>query len=159
MENHLEEKKKIEEIVARAQMVVQPKIAPVQRVLDDIKLQLAHGTDRIPTSQLHEWGLVLAIISTEMTPQKEAYALSSAFWKASMSKTKATTVAARRLEKKAIADAENEAVTLNTDKETERLIMEYMTSLLRTTKEDVYMMCSELNRIMDARSRWQEDKK
>lgn len=148
-----ETKLEIDELVAKAQEVIAPRLAPVQKVIDDIKVQLAHGTDRIPTSQLHEWGLVLSIMSAEMTPQKEAYGLACTLWKSDMSRTKAATLAERRLEKKAIADAENEAILLNADKEVQKLIIEYMSGVIKSTKEDIYMMCSELNRIMDARNR------
>ena len=62
-------KSEIDDIVAKAQEVIAPKVEPVNRVIADIKQQLAHGTDRIPTSQLHEWGLVLSVITSELTPQ------------------------------------------------------------------------------------------
>lgn len=153
MSDFIDEKLEINELVARAQKVVAPAIEPARQLVANIKSQIAHGTDRITLSQLHEWGLALSIISAEMTPQAEAYALTSALWKSSISKTKATTVAARRLEKKPVADAENEAMVLNADKEVQKTILEYMTSLLEDTKKDIYTMCSELNRVMDARTK------
>ena len=145
-------KSEIDEIVARAQEVIAPKIAPVNRVIADIKEQLAHGTDRIPTSQLHEWGLVLSVITSELTPQKDAYALASALWKVEINKSNAKNLAERRAEQKKV-EVENQNVIDNSDKETQKIILDYMSSIIKDTQENIYQMCSELNRIMDGRIR------
>lgn len=147
----------IDEIVARAQEVIAPKIAPVNRVIADIKEQLAHGTDRIPTSQLHEWGLVLSVITSELTPQKDAYALASALWKVEINKSNAKNLAERRAEQKK-TEVENQNIIDNSDKETQKIILDYMSSIIKDTQENIYQMCSELNRIMDARARNNETK-
>lgn len=147
-----EAKTSIEEIVARAQEVVGPKIEPVKKIIADIKEQLAHGIDRIPTSQLHEWGLALSVVTSELTPHKDAYALASALWKQDIAKSNAKNLAERRAEKKKV-DVENENVIANSDKETQKIILDYMSALIKDTQDNIYQMCSELNRIMDARTR------
>ena len=123
-------KSEIDDIVAKAQEVIAPKVEPVNRVIADIKQQLAHGTDRIPTSQLHEWGLVLSVITSELTPQKDAYALASALWKVEISKSAAKNLAQRRAEQKKV-EVENQTVIDNADKETQKIILDYMTSIIR----------------------------
>lgn len=147
----------IDEIVASAQAVIAPKIEPVRKIIEDIKVQLAHGTDRIPTSQLHEWGLALSVVTSELTPHKDAYALASALWKQDIAKSNAKNLAERRAEKKKV-DVENENVVRNSDKETQKVILDYMANIIKDTQDNIYQMCSELNRIMDARTRGGEVK-
>ena len=150
-------KSEIDEIVSSAQAVILPKIKPVENVISDIKLQLAHGTDRIPTSQIQEWALALSVITSELTPHKEAYALASSLWRVEISKSNAKTLAERRAEQKKV-DIENQNIVKNSDKETQKVILDYMSSMIKDTQENIYQMCSELNRILDARTRFGEAK-
>lgn len=150
-------KSEIDEIVSSAQAVILPKIQPVENVISDIKQQLAHGTDRIPTSQIQEWALALSVITSELTPYKEAYALASSLWKVEINKSNAKTLAERRAEQKRV-DIENQNVVKNSDKETQKVILDYMSSMIKDTQDNIYQMCSELNRILDARTRFGEAK-
>ena len=150
-------KSEIDEIVSSAQAVILPKIKPVENVISDIKLQLAHGTDRIPTSQIQEWALALSVITSELTPHKEAYALASSLWRVEINKSNAKTLAERRAEQKKV-DIENQNIIKNSDKETQKVILDYMSSMIKDTQENIYQMCSELNRILDARTRFGEAK-
>lgn len=150
-------KSEIDEIVSSAQAVILPKIKPVENVISDIKLQLAHGTDRIPTSQIQEWALALSVITSELTPHKEAYALASSLWRVEINKSNAKTLAERRAEQKKV-DIENQNIVKNSDKETQKIILDYMSSMIKDTQENIYQMCSELNRILDARTRFGEAK-
>lgn len=150
-------KSEIDEIVSSAQAVILPKIKPVENVISDIKLQLAHGTDRIPTSQIQEWALALSVITSELTPHKEAYALASSLWRVEINKSNAKTLAERRAEQKKV-DIENQNIIKNSDKETQKIILDYMSSMIKDTQENIYQMCSELNRILDARTRFGEAK-
>ena len=150
-------KSEIDEIVSSAQAVILPKIKPVENVIADIKLQLAHGTDRIPTSQIQEWALALSVITSELTPHKEAYALASSLWRVEINKSNAKTLAERRAEQKKV-DIENQNIVKNSDKETQKVILDYMSSMIKDTQENIYQMCSELNRILDARTRFGEAK-
>ena len=150
-------KSEIDEIVSSAQAVILPKIKPVENVIADIKLQLAHGTDRIPTSQIQEWALALSVITSELTPHKEAYALASSLWRVEINKSNAKTLAERRAEQKKV-DIENQNIVKNSDKETQKVILDYMSSMIKDTQENIYQMCSELNRILDARTRFGEVK-
>lgn len=150
-------KSEIDEIVSAAQAVILPKIQPVENVISDIKQQLAHGTDRIPTSQIQEWALALSVITSELTPHKEAYALASSLWKVEINKSNAKTLAERRAEQKKV-DIENQNIVKNSDKETQKVILDYMSSMIKDTQENIYQMCSELNRILDARTRFGEAK-
>lgn len=150
-------KSEIDEIVSSAQAVILPKIKPVENVISDIKLQLAHGTDRIPTSQIQEWALALSVITSELTPYKEAYALASSLWRVEINKSNAKTLAERRAEQKKV-DIENQNIVKNSDKETQKVILDYMSSMIKDTQENIYQMCSELNRILDARTRFGEAK-
>ena len=150
-------KSEIDEIVSSAQAVILPKIKPVENVISDIKLQLAHGTDRIPTSQIQEWALALSVITSELTPHKEAYALASSLWRVEINKSNAKTLAERRAEQKKV-DIENQNIVKNSDKETQKVILDYMSSMIKDTQENIYQMCSELNRILDARTRFGEAK-
>lgn len=150
-------KSEIDEIVSSAQAVILPKIQPVENVIADIKQQLAHGTDRIPTSQIQEWALALSVITSELTPHKEAYALASSLWKVEINKSNAKTLAERRAEQKKV-DIENQNIVKNSDKETQKVILDYMSSMIKDTQENIYQMCSELNRILDARTRFGEAK-
>ena len=157
MEEFTTTKSEIDEIVSSAQAVILPKIQPVENVISDIKLQLAHGTDRIPTSQIQEWALALSVITSELTPHKEAYALASSLWRVEINKSNAKTLAERRAEQKKV-DIENQNIIKNSDKETQKIILDYMSSMIKDTQENIYQMCSELNRILDARTRFGEAK-
>ena len=157
MDEFITTKKEIEDIVTAAQSVILPKIQPVENVISDIKQQLAHGTDRIPTSQIQEWALALSVITSELTPHKEAYALASSLWKVEINKSNAKTLAERRAEQKKV-DIENQNIVKNSDKETQKVILDYMSSMIKDTQENIYQMCSELNRILDARTRFGEAK-
>ena len=150
-------KSEIDEIVSSAQAVILPKIKPVENVISDIKQQLAHGTDRIPTSQIQEWALALSVITSELTPHKEAYALASSLWRVEINKSNAKTLAERRAEQKKV-DIENQNIVKNSDKETQKVILDYMSSMIKDTQDNIYQMCSELNRILDARTRFGEAK-
>lgn len=144
-------KANIDEIVARAQEIISPKIEPINRVIEDIKQKLIHGTDMIPTSQLHEWGLVLSVAITELTPHKDAYALSSSLWSIDIKKSNATNLAQRRQEQKKV-DVENQNVIDSADKETQKVILDYMSAILEDTQKNATQLLYELNRIMDART-------
>ncbi|MCM1322834.1 MAG: hypothetical protein NC218_01475 [Acetobacter sp.] len=153
----METKADIDSIVKSAQEVLEPKLAPINRIIADIKEQLVHGTDRIPTAQFHEWGLALSVATSELTPHKDAYALASALWKQDINKSNAKTVAERRGNSKKV-DIENDNVLVNADKETQKIILDYMAQIIKDTQDNVYQMCSELNRIMDSRTRFGEQK-
>lgn len=157
MEEFTTVKSEIDEIVSSAQAVILPKIQPVENVISDIKQQLAHGTDRIPTSQIQEWALALSVITSELTPHKEAYALASSLWRVEINKSNAKTLAERRAEQKKV-DIENQNIVKNSDKETQKVILDYMSSMIKDTQDNIYQMCSELNRILDARTRFGEAK-
>jgi hypothetical protein len=157
MDEFITTKSEVDEIVSSAQAVILPKIQPVENVIADIKQQLAHGTDRIPTSQIQEWALALSVITSELTPHKEAYALASSLWKVEINKSNAKTLAERRAEQKKV-DIENQNIVKNSDKETQKVILDYMSSMIKDTQENIYQMCSELNRILDARTRFGEAK-
>ena len=155
----LDVKAEIDNILATAYEVVSPLLAPVNKIIQDIKQQLAHGTDRISTDQLHEWGLALSVATSELTPQKDAYALASALWKVDIAKSNAKSIAEKRADQKKV-DVENQNVIDRSDKETQKIILDYMSGLIKDTQDNIYQMCSELNRIMDARTRFAEfDKK
>ena len=153
MDEFITTKSEIDEIVSSAQAVILPKIKPVENVISDIKQQLAHGTDRIPTSQIQEWALALSVITSELTPHKEAYALASSLWRVEINKSNAKTLAERRTEQKKV-DIENQNIVKNSDKETQKVILDYMSSMIKDTQDNIYQMCSELNRILDARTRF-----
>lgn len=157
MDEFITAKSEIDEIVSSAQAVILPKIKPVENVISDIKQQLAHGTDRIPTSQIQEWALALSVITSELTPHKEAYALASSLWRVEINKSNAKTLAERRAEQKKV-DVENQNIVKNSDKETQKVILDYMSSMIKDTQDNIYQMCSELNRILDARTRFGEAK-
>ena len=157
MDEFITAKSEIDEIVSSAQAVILPKIKPVENVISDIKQQLAHGTDRIPTSQIQEWALALSVITSELTPHKEAYALASSLWRVEINKSNAKTLAERRAEQKKV-DIENQNIVKNSDKETQKVILDYMSSMIKDTQDNIYQMCSELNRILDARTRFGEAK-
>lgn len=157
MDEFITTKSEIDEIVSSAQAVILPKIKPVENVISDIKQQLAHGTDRIPTSQIQEWALALSVITSELTPHKEAYALASTLWRVEINKSNAKTLAERRAEQKKV-DIENQNIVKNSDKETQKVILDYMSSMIKDTQDNIYQMCSELNRILDARTRFGEAK-
>lgn len=153
----LQTKEEIDDIIAKAEQVLQPKLEPVKKVMESIKTNLAHGTDRIPTQLLHEWALSLSVFQSELTPQKEAYALASILWKLDINKTNATNLAQRRAEQRK-AEVENQNVLDNMDRETQKAILDYMANVIKNTQENIYQMCSELNRILDARTRFGENK-
>lgn len=141
----------IDELVANAQNTIMPKVTPILNVIEDIKRQLVHGTDTIPTVQLHEWGLVLSVANTELTPQKDAYALASSLWNIEIKKSNATNLAQRRQEQRKV-DIENQNVIDSSDKETQKAILDYMAALLEDTQRNATQLLYELNRIMDART-------
>ena len=66
---------RIDTILKNAEEVIFNKLKVANRLIDDIKKQLVHGTDTITTIQIQEWAVVIPIISQELTPSKEAYAL------------------------------------------------------------------------------------
>ena len=154
----LQTKQDIDGIVANAQAVISPKIQPVNEIINDIKRQLAHGTDRIPTSQLHDWAITLSVATSELTPFRDAYALTSALWKVDIAKSNAKSLAERRAETKKV-DVENQNILDRSDKETQKIILDYMAAMIKDTQDNIYQMCSELNRVMDARTRFGEDKR
>ena len=153
----MQSKAEIDDILARAQSVLEPKLAPVRAVMDSIKTQLAHGTDRIPTSTINEWAVSLSVFTSELTPQKEAYALSAALWAVDIKKSNAKNLLERRAERKKV-DVETQNIVDSADKETQKVILDYMANVIKGIQDNIYQMCSELNRIMDGRTRNNENK-
>ena len=152
-----ESKLSIQEIVVAAQEVVAPKIEPVTKIINDIKMKLVHGTDAIPTSTIQEWAVQLSVANTELSSHKEAFSLASALWRVDINNSNARTLAERRAEQKKI-EIENQNIIDNRDKETQKIIIDYMASMIKDAQENIYQLCSELNRILDGRN-WDREKK
>lgn len=152
-----EVKDDIQEIVSRAEEVIAPKLAPVREIIEEIKRALVRGTDTIPTSRIQDWALSLSIYNAELFPHKEAYSLASALWKIEINNSNAKSLAERRAEQKK-AEIETLNVLNSRDKETQKIIIDYMSSMIRGAQDSIGQMCSELNRILDARN-WNREAK
>lgn len=152
-----EVKNDIQEIVSRAEEVIAPKLAPVREIIEEIKRALVRGTDTIPTSRIQDWALSLSIYNAELFPHKEAYSLASALWKIEINNSNAKSLAERRAEQKK-AEIETLNVLNSRDKETQKIIIDYMSSMIRGAQDSISQMCSELNRILDARN-WNREAK
>lgn len=157
MDSFEQSKEQIQEILFAAEEAIKPRIAPVRELLVEIKQALAHGTDKISTNIFQDWAVTLGIYSSELTAYKEAYSLASALWKIDINNSNAKSLAERRAEQKKV-DIENQNVIDSKDKETQKVIIDYMKSMLQETKNDISTMLSELNRILDARN-WNREVK
>lgn len=151
MQDFEESKLAINEILAAAEEVIKPKISPIMKVIDDIKLQLVHGTDRITTERIQEWALSLSATSTELSPHKEAFSLASILWRVDINNSNAKSLADRRSEQKKV-EIENQNIIDSRDKETQKIIIDYMSSILESAQKNISQMLSTLNRILDGRN-------
>jgi ferritin-like metal-binding protein YciE len=157
MDTFEQTKEEIQEIVSRAEEVVAPKIEPIKQIIEEIKAALVHGTDTIPTSRVQDWALALSLYNADLSPHKEAFSLASMLWRVDINNSNAKTLADRRAEQKK-AEIENQNVIDSKDKETQKIIVDYMSGMIKSTQENIYQMCSELNRILDARN-WNREAK
>lgn len=157
MSNFEESKQSIEEIVAAARSVVVPKIAPVTKIINDIKEKLVHGTDNIPTAVIQEWELNLALSNSELSSHKEAFSLASMLWKVDINNSNAKSLVERRAEQKK-TEIETQNIIDSRDKETQKIIIDYMASMIKDTQENIMQLLSALNRILDARN-WNRESK
>ena len=144
-------KQEIDEIVARAEAALASKLAPVREVVDEIRKLLAHGTDTIPTAVINQWTLELATTKSELSSFQEAYALASTLWDIDIRRAKAKNIVERGDKRK--TDVESQNVVDSADKETQRVIFDYMHAVIDDTRDDIRQLLSELNRIIDARVR------
>lgn len=151
MDSFEQTKEQIQLILSQAEETVSEKIAPVREVLNEIKRSLAHGTDTLPTSIIQDWAVSLSLYNAELTSHKEAFSLASALWKIDINNSNAKSLAERRSEQKK-AEIENQNIIDSRDKDTQKIIIDYMSSVLKGTQENISQMCSELNRILDARN-------
>lgn len=84
MENYLdidETVSRIAGLVKKAESTVEPKLKPVNTIVAAVKEGLSRGVDTILTSQAKEWLVALAVASTDLTPQREAFELTRSLWK------------------------------------------------------------------------------
>ena len=139
---------RIQKIVTEAEQTVMKKIKAGQALLADIKAQMQHGTDCISTAQIQEWAAAIPIICEELTPSREAFALTKSLWDIELKQAGAKNLL--ELDKK-----KTEIETINkiagTEGSKKKAIADYMTNVLASTQESLWMMNNTLRKILDAR--------
>lgn len=143
------------EMVDEAEQVVMHKLKAAKALLDDVKTQLVHGTDMIATSQIQEWSVAIPIMCQDLTPYKEAYALTKKLFEIENKK-----IAAKNLleldKKKTEIDQLNKLAGIGN--ETNAALTEYMRDMLTDTQDNLTSLNSALKKILEARNRGKEDK-
>lgn len=145
----------MEDIIRTAEEVVMEKLKSANALINDIKQSMVHGTDMITTTQIQEWAIVIPIICQELTPSKEAFALTKSLWEIELKKS-----AAKNLleldKKKTEIDQINKLA--GTEGETNKAIAEYMRNMLSNTQDSLTSLGSSLKKILEARIRGREEK-
>lgn len=153
MENYLdidETVSRIAGLVKKAESTLEPKLKPVNTIVAAVKEGLSRGVDTILTSQAKEWLVALAVASTDLTPQREAFELTRSLWKIETAKIAAQRLQAKSSEQKKV-DIANDSVILLSDFEVHQSVVEYMSRMLKETKENITQLIQTLKRIVDAR--------
>lgn len=149
MEFNVEEaQKRIDEILAKSQNVIEDKLKPALALIEDVKSQMIHGTDCITTAQIQEWAVVIPIICQELTPYKEAYALARQLWDIETKQAAAKNLL--ELDQKK-TEIENINKLAGTKSGKEKAIQEYLRDMLTTTQENLCSLGNALKKILDAR--------
>jgi hypothetical protein len=153
MENYLdidETVSRIAGLVKKAESILEPKLKTVNTIVAAVKEGLSRGVDTILTSQAKEWLVALAVASTDLTPQREAFELTRSLWKIETAKIAAQRLQAKSSEQKKV-DIANDSVILLSDFEVHQSVVEYMSRMLKETKENITQLIQTLKRIVDAR--------
>lgn len=145
----------MKDIIKSAEEVIMQKLKSANALIDDIKSQMVHGTDMITTTQIQEWAVVIPIICQELTPSKEAFALTKSLWEIELKKSAAKNLLELN-KKKTEIDQINKLA--GTEGETNKAIAEYMRNMLGSTQDSLSSLGSSLKKILEARIRGREEK-
>lgn len=140
--------KDLDATLSQAEKVIMKRLAPVNNLISDIKSQIAHGTDCITTAQLQEWALVIPIMSQELTPSKEAYALMKNLWDIEIKQAGAKNLLELTQKKTEIEQINRVA---GTEGERKKAISDYMRNMLAGTQDTLYNLGNAVRKILDAR--------
>lgn len=145
----------IDGAVKRAELIAMDKLKAANNLVDDIKLQMAHGTDMIMTSQIQEWAIVVPLICKDLTPAKEAFALTYKLWGIEISQIEAKNLLELD-KKKTEIDRLNKVA--GTEGERRKAYSEYVRNMLGGTQDALQQLGNALRKILDARTANREDK-
>ena len=139
---------RIEDIKQKAEAVVQEKLKGANALIADIKSQMAHGTDCITTEQIQEWAIVIPILCQELTPTREAFALTKSLWDIELKQADAKNL--MELDKK---KTEIEIINrlAGTEGSKKKAIADYIRNMLTSTQESLWMLANAVRKILDAR--------
>lgn len=144
----LEAQERIEKAVKAAEDTVMAKLKSANALIEDVKSQMAHGTDCITTAQIQEWAIVIPIICEELTPAKEAFDLTKNLWDIETKQLQAKNLLELDMKKTEIEQVNKLAGTENSKK---KAIAEYVRNMLADTQESLWMLGNALRKILDAR--------
>lgn len=144
----LEAQERIEKAVKAAEDTVMTKLKSANALIEDVKSQMAHGTDCITTAQIQEWAIVIPIICEELTPAKEAFDLTKNLWDIETKQLQAKNLLELDMKKTEIEQVNKLAGTENSKK---KAIAEYVRNMLADTQESLWMLGNALRKILDAR--------
>ena len=139
---------RIKDILGKAEPVIQAKLKAANALIADVKSQMVHGTDCITTAQIQEWAIVIPIICEELTPAKEAFALTKDLWDIETKQIAAKNLLELDKKKTEIEQINKVAGTEGSKK---KAIAEYMRNMLSGTQENLWMLGNALRKILDAR--------
>lgn len=134
--------------LSQAEEVIMKKLTAVNNLIGDIKSQMAHGTDCITTAQIQEWAIVIPVMSQELTPSKEAFALMRNLWDIEIKQAGAKNLLELTQKKTEIEQINRVA---GTEGEKKKAISDYMRNMLSGTQETLYNLGNAIRKILDAR--------
>lgn len=149
MQEELEQaEKRVKEIVDAAEKVVSKKLAPVNELIAEIKKAMSKGTDCITLAQLQEWAVAIPILSEELVPTREAYALTKNLWDIELKQLQAKNL--MELDKKKTEiDLINKVA--GTEHSKKSAIASFVAGNLAGTQETLWSLGNAVRKMIDAR--------
>lgn len=142
-------------IVDKAEETIMKKLKSANELIADIKNQMVHGTDMISTAQIQDWAIIIPIICQDLTPSKEAFALTKSLWDIDLRCAAAKNILELNKKKTEIEQLNRIA---GTEGEQKKAIMDYMRNMLGGVQDSLQSLNSTLKKILEARIRGREDK-
>lgn len=140
----------VDTLVKKAEKALEPRLRDVNNILVSVKEGLSNGVDTISTSQAKEWLIALSLMAFDLTPQREAFELTSSLWKLETEKLTAQRLQNRGEKKK--VDIIDENVILLNDYGIHQAVVDYMSKMLKEAKENIRQLLQAIRRIVDARA-------
>lgn len=139
---------RIAELVKKAEASAMEKLSMANELIADIKQQMIHGTDCITTPQIQEWAIAIPIIYQELTPTKEAFALTKDLWDIEIKRMAAKNLLELTAKKTEIEQINRLSATENEER---KAISDYMRNMLGGTQKALEALGNSLRKILSAR--------